>query len=202
MKKNMIIVLGAIAVIAAVIVLAGMYKFAYRLDDICVETKSGEVIKRNDYEQNYIDLAKNGTYSIDGESVTLQDGVSQIAPYPDSAARVTTRYINQYMIGDINGDESEDIATFISRETGGSGTFYYVVAQLSSPNGYSGSKAIFVGDRIKPKEIFWNGANPVASYFARAEGEPMAKKTTNNIWMDISVENNELKVGDTKAAQE
>jgi hypothetical protein len=30
----------------------------------------------------------------------------------------------------------------------------------------------------------------------------MAKKTTNNIWMDISVENNELKEGDTKAAQE
>lgn len=121
---------------------------------------------------------KNIAYTIEGQSVTLSGGVAEIPAAPESAAKVTVRYFGNDYRTDLNGDGREDIAFLVSREAGGSGTAYYVVAAVATEEGYVGSDGYFLGDRIAPQTIDAS-PNPrhrnviVANYMDRAPGEPM-----------------------------
>lgn len=95
--------------------------------------------------------AKNATYTIDGESVTLVNGVSESQVALDSELRSVTRYFGNEVVHDLNDDGREDVAFLITHEKGGSGTFYYVVAALNKEAGYDGSHGFFLGDRIAPQ---------------------------------------------------
>ena len=67
----------------------------------------------------------------------------------------------------------------LTQDGNGSGAFYYVVAALSTANGYVGSDGYFLGDRIAPQNINLS-ENPnqqgviVVNYADRATDEPMA----------------------------
>lgn len=51
----------------------------------------------------------------------------------------------------INNDDREDIVFILSQHTGGTGTFFYAVSTLNTEEGWEGSHALFLGDRIVPK---------------------------------------------------
>ncbi len=181
MKKIIIIVLSIALTVVLLIILAGIYKFNYLQDDLYIVEKNGQTIKLNDYDQKFIDIAKNGTYLIDGELVTLVDGRAETEIAPDSASKDVTKYSDQYIVTDINNDGIQDIAFFLSQESGGSGTFYYVAAQMSSAEGYQGSDAFFIGDRIKPKDLYIDGENTnniIAFYSDRKPGESLSANPT------------------------
>lgn len=116
--------------------------------------------------------AKDATYEIEGERITLQGGVFEAAA-PDSAAVISTRYFGNESYGDLNGDGTEDVAFILTRQTGASGTFYYLTAALKTPSGYQGLSAILLGDRIAPQQTEIRGGMAVANFAVRAEGEPM-----------------------------
>lgn len=117
-------------------------------------------------------------YIIDGQPVKLEDGVAEVAGVPDSASKTITRYFGNDFVTDLNDDGRDDVVFILTQGTGGSGTFYYVVAALNTVNGYVGSDGYLLGDRISPQTIE-KSPNPqhqnviVVNYADRAAGEPM-----------------------------
>lgn len=124
---------------------------------------------------------KNATYLIEGKTVTLVNGVSEIEAAPGSASKVTTRYFGNDATGDLNGDGLPDSAFLITQDGGGSGLFYYAVAALKTADGYKTTNAFFIGDRIAPQtteihEMELHGikqAEIYVNYAERNPGEPM-----------------------------
>jgi|SRR3569623_297635 len=143
----------------------------------------GGIVTFNLYTPAHPDAAKvtdfkNATYMIEGQPVTLANGVAEFAAAPGSATKVTTRYFGNDLKTDLNGDGKEDVVFLLTQNSGGSGTFYYVVAALNTKDGYVGSDAYLLGDRIAPQtlEVSQNPAQKgviVANYADRAPGEPM-----------------------------
>ena len=119
--------------------LIGIVLLAVVLVFVALKLQSSEVSAK-DY--------KNTSYTIEGQSITLVDGSSEIEEAPGSAGKIVTRYFGNEVEHDLNDDGREDIVFLVTQERGGSGTFFYVVAALNTPTGYVGSDAFFLGDRI------------------------------------------------------
>jgi len=133
---------------------------------------------------------KNATYMIEGQPVTLVDGVSVVPTSPGSATTVTTRYFGNEVTHDLDGDGRFDTVFLLTQNRGGSGTFYYVVAALNKVNGYVGSHGLFLGDRIAPQttEMSQNPSTPnviVVNYADRRVGESFATPPSmgKSIWL-------------------
>jgi hypothetical protein len=117
---------------------------------------------------------KNIAYEIDGRAVTLANGSAESEVAPGSASKVITKYFGNEAVADLNGDGSEDVAFLLTQSTGGSGTFYYVVAALKTNNGYVGTNAVLLGDRIAPQTTEVRNGELIVNYADRAPNEPMA----------------------------
>ena len=140
---------------------------------------------------------KNAEYVIEGERVKLQDGFSETQAAPGSAAKVVTRYFGNEVRHDLDGDGREDVAFLITQETGGSGVFFYLVAALNTPDGYIGSQAFFLGDRVAPQttEIDEGETSKgtkrqnviVVNYAVRLPGEPFTARPSlgKSIWLKL-----------------
>jgi hypothetical protein len=98
-------------------------------------------------QTNYKDIA----YMINGTRVQLSNGTSVTEAAPGSASKITTTYFGNELIKDLNNDGKDDVVFLLTQSTGGSGTFFYVVAALKNETGYSGSQALLLGDRIAPQ---------------------------------------------------
>ena len=136
---------------------------------------------------------KDATYLIEGEPVTLVDGVAETEAAPGSATKTITRYFGNEVKGDLNGDMINDLAFILTQETGGSGTFYYVVGAIqNADNTYEGTHAVLLGDRIAPQTTEMS-RNPnhknviVVNYADRAPGEPMTAQPSvgKSIWLKL-----------------
>lgn len=123
---------------------------------------------------------KNATYDIDGQSVTLVGGISEVLSAPGSATKITTSYFGNEAYGDIDGDDDNDAAFLITQDTGGTGIFYYVVVALRTPTGYKLTNTFFVGDRITPQstEIKEDSKELHVNFAERKKGEPMSAESS------------------------
>ncbi len=133
---------------------------------------------------------KNAIYIIDGQKVTLVNGVSEIAAAPSSATKIITTYFGNAVTADLNGDGRLDSAFILTQSTGGSGTFYYVVAALNMPTGYVGSQGLLLGDRIAPQttEMSQDKTTPnviIVNYAVRGPGESFAVSPSigKSLWL-------------------
>jgi hypothetical protein len=152
-------------VIAIVAVLAALVAGYFAWDEL--KDTPGGIGRAEDY--------KDGTYIIDGEPVTLADGVHEAPAAPGSSSKVTTRYFGNEVKVDLNEDGIMDLAFIITRETGGSGTFFYLVGAIQSDdNLYHGTNAMLVGDRIAPQTTELKDGLIVINYADRKPGEPMS----------------------------
>lgn len=121
---------------------------------------------------------KNATYVINSERVQLSNGLNETEAAPGSASKIITRYFGGDFVTDLNNDGREDVVFLLTQETGGSGTMFYVVAALSTEQGYVGSDGYLLGDRVAPQNIE-QSQNPrhknvvVVNFAVREEGEPM-----------------------------
>jgi heat shock protein HslJ len=109
---------------------------------------------------------KNATYIINGTSVKLVNGVSKVPAAPDSSEKIVTKYFGNEVTGDLDGDGTKDMAFLLTQETGGSGTFYYLVAALNTPTGYIGSNGTFLGDRISPQTTEISSSSIITVHYA------------------------------------
>ncbi len=136
------------------------------------------------------DLSHDGIYTIAGQKITLKNGVSEKG----------VRYFGNDLQHDLNEDGRLDTVFFITHETGGSGTFYYIVARLDTTNGPVGSDAVFLGDRISPQTITLDegkttqGTNRknviVANYVERNPGERFVVPPSvgKSMWLKLDPE--------------
>ena len=118
---------------------------------------------------------KNISYLIDGNDVRLINGSSKTLTGlgAGSETGTTTAYFGNEVRGDFNNDGQPDVAFLLTQDTGGSGTFFYVVAALGSKDGYVGTNAVLLGDRIAPQSTELAGNDIVVNYADRKPGEPM-----------------------------
>jgi hypothetical protein len=140
---------------------------------------------------------KNATYTIEGRSITLTNGLSEIEAAFGSAAKIITRYFGNEVKHDLNDDGREDVVFLLTQEAGGSGVFFYVVAALNTPAGFIGSKAFFLGDRIAPQTTELdegetvNGTSRqnviVVNYATRLPNEPFtaAPSVGKSVWLKL-----------------
>lgn len=150
-----------------------------------------------DKPESFANNYKDATYTIDDRSVTLIDGNAQTEAAPGSASKIITSYFGNEAKHDLDGDGREDTVFLVTQETGGTGFFYYVVAALNTRDGYVGSHAFFLGDRIAPQSTHMdegmtaNGTRRdnviVVNYADRATGEPFAALPTvgKSVWLKL-----------------
>ncbi len=133
---------------------------------------------------------KNATYVIDGEVVTLKNGLSEVA-IPNSNAKVVTRYFGNEIKTDLNSDEREDVFFLLTQETGGSEIFYYAVGALNTENGYVGTQGLLLGDRIAPQTTNkGEGSIVVVNYVVRKAGEDFSVRPSlgKSLWLKLDTQ--------------
>jgi hypothetical protein len=118
---------------------------------------------------------KNAVLMIEGMSVSLVDGASEMLVTPGSAEKVVTRYFGNEAIGDMNGDKKPDVVFLVTQETGGSALFYYAVVALTGDDGYFATNAVLLGDRISPQTTTLDSVSREIqiNYAERLPEEPM-----------------------------
>jgi len=178
-KPYIRIVVAFFVLLIIVVIAAGIYRFDITGGDMHVS------------QPGSLD-PKNATYQIDGKSVTLSSGTSVQDLAPGSASKITTKYFGNEATGDLNGDGKDDEAFIITQDMGGSGTFYYLAAEISGPNGYSGTNAVFLGDRIAPQPTSIMSGIITANYADRKPGEPMTASPSMGVSRHFHVENGML----------
>lgn len=135
---------------------------------------------------------KNATYEIDGRNVALVNGVEQEEIAPDSASMLVTRYFGNEARGDLNGDGLEDVAFLLTEEGGGSGVFYYVVAAINTGDGYTGTSAVYLGDRIAPQTTEIRNGQIIVNYAERASNEAMTTAPSHGVSKYLKVQGKDL----------
>ena len=176
MKRKIILIL----VFLVLIILGfGIYKFNFTNNDISHE----DSIQINLHD---------GAYIIDGQKVTLKNGISEVEAALGSASKIITKYFGNDLKHDINDDGVIDDIFLVTQETGGSGVFYYVVALVSTPSGSIGSDGVLLGDRIAPQNIEINEKDNrknviVVNYADRNKGESFAVGPSlgKSIWIKL-----------------
>ncbi len=144
-------------IIFVIVVVAGYYLF----------------IRTNKTEGDYL----NTTYNVAGQDFTLVAGYAEKDIAPGSATKNTLSVFGEPVFGDVNGDGVDDAALILVNDSGGSGTFYYLAVAIRNPNdGYDGSNAILMGDRVAPQNVEIKDRTVIANYADRLPDEPMTAK--------------------------
>ncbi|MEK7604215.1 MAG: META domain-containing protein [Patescibacteria group bacterium] len=116
---------------------------------------------------------KNATYQIEGQPVTLVNGRSPAAGVIPAPGSMGTAYFGNEAVGDLNGDGIADTAFLLTQSSSGTGTFYYVAAGIKTAEGYTGTDAVLLGDRIAPQTTEIRNGKLIVNYADRNPGEPM-----------------------------
>lgn len=117
--------------------------------------------------------ARNVSYEIENTRVTLINGEAVTETSQGSSSQAITRYFGNEARGDFNHDGIEDLALLLTRESGGSGTFFYVAVALKTDSGYKGTNALLLGDRIAPQTTEYRLGKIIVNFAERKPDEPM-----------------------------
>lgn len=142
----------------------------------------------------------NGTYTIDEEKITFNNGKAVESVAPGSAAQMETSIFGKPVYADLTGDGQNDAIFFVSQETGGTGIFFYVVAAVNKGGKYVGTDAVFIGDRIAPQNINTAGGVAIVNYADRAAGEAMAVQPSVGKSRFFTIKDGQLVEGKMKSA--
>lgn len=135
---------------------------------------------------------KNISYTIEGKLIDLVDGRSELPIVVGSVLKIVTTTFGEPIFGELNGDSVADTAIMLTQETGGSGTFFYVVAAVNKNGNYKGTNAILLGDRVAPQTIEIRDGVLVANYVERKAGEPITAQPSVGVSKYLEVKNGVL----------
>lgn len=150
-------------------------------------------MNRNEVSNSTIsNNAKDTSYTIEGQSVKLVNGISIVPVVSDSTTNITTKYFGNEAMGDLNGDGLSDTAFILTQSLGGSGTFYYVVVALNTTNGYVGTNGVLLGDRIAPQTTEIKNGQVIVNYADRKAGEAMTVAPSIGVSKYLKLSGNQL----------
>jgi hypothetical protein len=124
----------------------------------------------------------NHAYLIEKEKVTLHHGHAR-EPISGTTAVIITEVIHRPVYADLTGDSIEEAVSIVLQYTGGSGTFYYLVAAGSDGL----IESYFLGDRINITSVKIVKGLITVEYLDRRETQPMATKPTIRARMDFKL---------------
>jgi len=136
---------------------------------------------------------KNLSFTISGETIVLKDGIAEIPTAPGSATVRTVTYFGNEVEQDIDGDGDLDKVFLVIDNPGGTGTFFYAVGAINDDEHYSGTNAMFLGDRIAPQTTETaNNGEVIINYAERLPAEPMTTPPSvgKSMWLKYDVESN------------
>ena len=76
--------------------------------------------------------------------------------------------------GELDDDRAADAAVILVYQGGGSGTFYYLAAAIKGEDGYHGTNAVLLGDRLIPQFVRIQNRVIEASFMDRGPSESFA----------------------------
>ncbi len=156
----------------------------------------GTTSSRNSNSGDTVSDYKSITFSLDGQPVILKNGVSETEAAPGSASKVTIKYFGNEAKGDLNTDGIPDLAYLITVNSGGSGTFYYVVGAIQQENGgYMGTDAVLLGDRIAPQTTEIRDGKVIVNYADRKRGEPMTVQPSEGKTLTLKLDTKTMQFG-------
>ncbi len=180
------------------IVLAGLYlaaSFSYlsesAKEEISQNATSSIITQTPISIPNNKDI-KNITYFIDNEAVALVNGQAEKLIADDSVSKQITQYFGNEVMADFNNDGFEDTAFLLAQDSSGSGTFFYVVAALGSRDGYSGTNAILLGDRVSPQSTEYQNGKIIVNYQNRAVTDSFAVEPSIGVSRYFEIDGNKL----------
>ena len=118
---------------------------------------------------------KEVTFSLSGEPVSLTNGVAQARSSLGGDALTTITYFGNEVSHDVDGDGIDDMAFLVTQATETGNEYFYLVAALKRENGYIGSQAVLIGDRIKPQSTDRGEGRSVIVNFTEAETPDMGQ---------------------------
>lgn len=146
--------------------------------------------------ESYAAKAKDpldAAYTVEGQIIQLQHGKASRPAAPGSASMVETSVFGTPYYGDLNGDGNKDAVLFIKHNPGGSGTFFYVAASLCDSDGWQGTKAILLGDRISPQGLEIKNGLITVRFLGRKPEEPMSSTVGTTMIRILVVKDRQLK---------
>jgi heat shock protein HslJ/LysM repeat protein len=124
---------------------------------------------------------QNATYTgIYTYPVTLTDGKYEGEPFVEGgAARPTVILVDDLIAyGDLNGDSINDAAVLLAENSGGSGVFTYVGAQLNQNGQPVDAGTVWVGDRTQIKSMTVQNGQIGLEIVTQGPNDPMCCPTT------------------------
>jgi len=136
----------------------------------------------------------NATYIIEGDEFTLVDGKAEKEIVSGAASKIRINVFDGWSTkGDVNDDDLEDTVVLLTYNAGGSGTFFYVVLAIQKKQGYEGTNAIFIGDRIAPQTTEIRSGEIIVNYADRYPWESFTDQTSVVKSKYLIYESDELK---------
>jgi heat shock protein HslJ len=134
------------------------------------------------------------TYTVEGTKVTLVDGQASAEVAPGSASTDTYRVFGEPVYGDLDNDNDTDAVLYLTKESGGSGSFFYAVVAVRDGNTFTGTNALFLGDRIAPQNVAIDNGNAVFNYAVREPGEAMTTQPSvgKSLWVHYDPRTKEI----------
>ena len=123
---------------------------------------------------------KNATYSgIYDEAVTLSDGLYEGEPFvAGDASRPTVAYADgAERYGDLDGDGVDDAVVFLVENSGGTGNFVYVAAQLNRDGRPVDAGAVWIEDRIQVRSAAIDDGQVVLEIITDGPGDAACCKS-------------------------
>lgn len=105
----------------------------------------------------------------------------------------TTRIFKLGAKGDLNGDGRNRAPLLLVQNPGGSGSLFYVAAALSTGDGYRGTNAILIGDRIAPQALEVHQRTIIVNYADRYPWEGFTVRPSVSRSRYFAVENGQLR---------
>jgi hypothetical protein len=127
------------------------------------------------------------SYLIEKEKVSLRDGHARVK-IPGTTAVIISEIIRRPVYADLTGDGVKEAVSVVLQHSGGSGTFYYLVAAVDGKL----IESYFLGDRINITSIKTEKDIIIVEYLDRRETQPMASKPTIRARMDFKLVDDRL----------
>ena len=113
---------------------------------------------------------RNTTYTLEGATARLENGKAVIT---NTEGTTTVQLFGEPVYADFNKDGVNDAALMLTKNDGGSGTFFYAVLAISKNGLYYPTNALLLGDRIAPQTITITDGRAVYNYAERKATDPM-----------------------------
>ena len=140
-------------------------------DKVVEETQIPKETQTPILEKSYGSDPLNTSYEVEGLRIDLVNGKYEEV-IPGSATDIVIS-VWDVTVGDLTQEGRDDAAIVLVQNPGESGTFYYIAASLDKSDGYLGTNAIFLGDRIAIQTVEINNMQIIVNYSDRAEGDSM-----------------------------